>query len=371
MTMSEGPITYEQSGVDYKQLDPFKVAAQRAAGQTAVNLFQNFGYNEVTATRGESAFVWDEGDKYQATVTEGLGTKNLVADGYRKPGGPTYYDAVGQDTIAMIVNDIITVGAFPKVIGAHMSVANAEWFSDVQRANDLVNGWKRACDLAGATWGGGETPALKGILMPGVIELSGNAVGEIYPKERLTLGEKLQEGDAIVIIESSGVHANGITLARTVAGMLPDGYDTLLSNGRAFGEALLTPTPIYVPAIRALFENGIDVHYMANITGHGWRKLMRADKELTYHIHSMPEPQPEFELIQQVSGNDDEEMYGNFNMGAGYAVYVSQAQVKDTLALIQEAGFRGLHAGDVLAGSKQVVLEPIDLTFAGDSLKVR
>lgn len=364
------PQTYEQSGVNYGDLDPFKIAAQRAAADTSVHLWHH-RYKEVSASRGESAFVWDEGDGYGAMVTEGLGTKNLIADAVREITGKTHYDAIAQDTAAMILNDLVTVGAAPKVVMPHFSVADAKWFKDRERANDLVRGFRDACHMAKATWGGGETPALKDILQPGVIELSGSAVGEIKPKERLALSDKIEVGDSIIMLGSSGIHANGATLARAIAEELPEGYATKLDDGSAYGEALLKPTPIYAAAVEAVFRAGVDIHYMPNITGHGWRKLMRAERELGYRIDVVPEPQPIFRFIQEKSGNDDAEMYGNFNMGAGYAMFVPAKQTYMTLEALMDAGYPAMLAGQVINGPKQVIIRPKGIIFGEDSLNLR
>lgn len=371
--MTQSPITYEGSGVNYAGLDPLKITAQRAAVDTTHNLPTYFGYDPVEKSRGELAYVWDEGDRYGAIVTEGLGTKNLVADARSRtnPHGPTHYDQLSQDTVAMIVNDLITVGAMPKVVTAHWSVASDEWFKNQRRVEDLTAGWAAACNLAGATWGGGETPALKGILQPGVIELSGTAVGEIRDKYNLVTDDRLRAGDAIVVLGSSGIHANGLTLAREVANRLPEGYETTLSDGRKYGDALLTPTPIYVPAVRSLQEEGIIPTYMANITGHGWRKFMRATQELTYRMFALPKPQAEFDLIQKVSGNDLREMYGNFNMGAGYAFFLRANRVDKAVRVLGNAGFDAMTVGEVEAGAKRVILEPIDITYSDDAMHLR
>lgn len=368
--MSEAPKTYREAGVDYGGLDPFKIEAQQAAASTAGH-FLRLGYKEVSASRGESAYVWDEGDEYGAMVTEGLGTKNLVADAMREITGKTYYDAIAQDTAAMILNDLITVGATPTVIGAHFSVADASWFKDLERASDLVRGFRDACHQAGVVWGGGETPALKGILQPGVIELSGPAFGRIKPKERLALADRLEVGDRIILLGGSGIHANGVSLARSIAEELPDGYATQLPDGSMYGEALLEPTPLYVRAVEALFDAEIEVHYMANITGHGWRKLMRANRDLGYMIEEVPQPQPVFGFIQEQSGASDEEMYGNFNMGAGYAIFVPPDQTYRTLEALMDAGYPAMAAGQVINGPKQVVIRPKGLVYEGDSLRLR
>lgn len=362
--------TYANSGVDYSAMDPIKVLAQKNAANTAHNL-SSFNAQEVVASRGESAYVWEENDAYRSLVIEGLGTKNLVADAMRAYGEKTYYDSIAQDTIAMVVNDLIVVGALPQVVNAYFAIGDSNWMRDEKRASDLINGWAHACELAGATWGGGETPTLKGIIHPDTIDLGGSAVGIVQPKERLVLGDKLTAGDSIVLVASSGIHANGLTLARKVASEAAEGFATKLSDGRTYGEALLTPTPIYVPLVRAVLEAKIDVHYMVNITGHGWRKLMRATKDLSYVIDTIADVRAEFDFIQEQAGISDEEMYGNFNMGAGFALFVPADTADDVVTLAGEQGFKAWVAGSVQDGPKQVTIRPKNITFTEDSLEVR
>lgn len=362
--------SYAESGVDYSAMDPIKVLAQKSAAGTAGSL-AHFNAREVTASRGESAYVWEEADLYRSLVIEGLGTKNLVADAMRAFGDKTYYDAIAQDTVAMVVNDLIVVGALPQVVNAYFAIGDSNWMKDEQRASDLINGWAKACELSGATWGGGETPTLKGIINPETIDLGGSAVGIIADKKNLVLGEKLQAGDSIVLITSSGIHANGLTLARKIGDELAEGFATKLSDGRMYGEALLTPTPIYVPLVRALQDADVDVHYMVNITGHGWRKLMRATKDLSYIIEAVPAVPIEFSFIQEQAKINDQEMYGNFNMGAGYAIYVPESEAQKVADVATAEGFTALIAGKVENGPKQVVINPKNITFAGDTLEVR
>ncbi len=365
------PMTYDSTGVRYDAMDPFKKLAQLRAKKTADNLHR-FDMREVEPSRGESAYVWEEPDGYRAFVIEGLGTKNVVADETRKFTGRTHYDAIAQDAVAMIINDLIVVGADPQVVNAYFGVGSSDWFSDEERSRDLVEGWANACIMAGAVWGGGETPTLKGIIEPDTIDVSGSAVGIIKPKERLTLGERLAPGDAIVLIESSGIHANGLTLARTIASHLPQEYATLLSNGKGYGESLLVPTYMYAGLTRDFFEAGIDIRYMVHITGHGWRKLMRANRDLSYIIDQVPEPQPVFQFIQEQSGNDDAEMYGNFNMGAGFVLFMPEKDVSLAQQIAKEKhGFDSWHAGHIEEGPKQVVIEPKHIIFKGETLEIR
>jgi len=365
------PQTYASTGVNYEAMDPFKRLGQLTARKTSSNL-ERLGMSVVEASRGESAFVWDRGDHYAASVIEGLGTKNLVADATREITGKTYYDQVAQDTVAMIINDLIVVGAEPEVINMYVGSGASEWFEDLERAEDLIVGWKKACDLAGAAWGGGESPTLKGIIAPNAGEILGSATGIIKPKDRLTLGEKLVAGDRILLVESSGIHANGLTLARSIAEKLPFGYKTELSDGSIYGEALLNPTHIYAALVRNLFEEGIDIHYMVNVTGHGWRKLMRVTQSFSYVIEDIPEPQPIFEFIQKQSGNDDREMYGNFNMGVGFAIFLPGKDVEKARKIARlNHGMEALNAGVVQEGSMEVIIQPKNLQYSSGTLEVR
>ncbi|MEO8785288.1 MAG: AIR synthase-related protein, partial [Candidatus Saccharimonadales bacterium] len=294
-----------------------------------------------------------------------------VANAFRTKGGKSYYDQIAQDTVAMIVNDLIVVGALPQVVNAYWAVGDSAWLSDEARSSDLIKGWAAACQESGAAWGGGETPTLVGTIAPDTIDLAGSAIGIINPKERLVLGDKLAAGDAIVLIESSGIHANGLTLARKLADQAPDGYHTKLADGRSYGQALLAPTHLYIKLVRSLMEAKLDLHYMVNITGHGWRKLMRANQDFKYVMNFVPKPQAEFDFIQKQSGSSDEDMYGNFNMGAGFAVYLPANQAAQVVKLAKAAGLKAWDAGRVLSGPKQVVIEPKGLSFSGDSLGVR
>lgn len=371
-------ISYSSTGVDYSVMDPLKKLAQQKGQTTSANL-STFGAKEVTASRGESAFVWEEENAYRALVIEGLGTKNLVADEMEKITGKTYYGSIAQDTIAAIVNDILTVGALPQVINAYFGSGGPDWFKNQERSNALIDGWANACNLAGATWGGGETPGLAGIINPETLDLVGSCIGIIQPKERLTLEDKLKAGDAILLIESNGIHANGLSLARSIAEKLPEGYETKLPDGTMFGEALLTPSHIYVKLIKDLFDAGIDIHYMVNITGHGFRKLMRANKEFTYQINDLPDPQPVFGFIQEQSGNSDEDMYGNFNMGAGFAIYLPSDQITKAQEIAQKNNLKSLNAGIIEEGPKKVVIKLKNaspeqsrrITFEAETLGVR
>ncbi|MBE7939024.1 MULTISPECIES: AIR synthase-related protein [Ramlibacter] len=363
-------LSYEQAGVNYDLIDPLKVAAQRAAAATAANL-AGHGFTEVPASRGESAYVLDVGPFYLASIVECLGSKALVADEMSRLTGRSWYEGIAQDTIAMAINDLITVGATPLVVQAYWAAGGSDWFGDAARAQALVAGWKRACDVCGVAWGGGETPALTGIVEAGRIDLAASCTGLVNPKSRLTLGDKLGAGDAIVLLASSGIHANGLSLARKLVERLPQGYLTPLPSGRSYGEALLDPTTLYAPVTEALHRAGITPHYSANITGHGWRKLLRHPSTLTYRIHTAP-PVPEvLAFIQREARQDDHEAYGTLNMGAGFALFVPAAEAQRTVEVARAQGVPAWVAGSVEAGPKRVVIEPLGVEFGGEELQLR
>ena len=362
-------LTYKQSGVNYKTIDYLKRIAQVAGENTIKNLPEN--YKEVSASRGESAHVVDVGEYYFASVIEGLGTKNLVADEMYKLTGKTHYDNVAYDTVAMIVNDLITVGAKPLTLMAYWAAGSSDWFKDKKRADDLVTGWTKASNDSGVVWGGGETPVLSKIINKDSIDLAGSCFGIINPKSNLCLGEKLQAGDRIILFGSSGIHANGLTLARKIVENLPEGYLTKVDGEKTYGELLLIPTIIYAKLIEDLLKNNIDIHYMVNITGHGWRKLMRHKKDLTYKITDLPPVPKVLQFIVEQGKLDGEEAYGNLNMGAGFAIFVPEKDATQVLKFAESHNIKTYDAGVVEAGDKKVILEPKNITFKKESLQVR
>ena len=370
------PLSYEQAGVQYDLIDPLKVAAQRAAAATGAHLSAH-GFSEIADSRGESAYVVDVGPFYIASIVECLGSKALVADDMFVLTDRSYYGGIAQDTIAMAVNDLITVGATPLVIQAYWAAGGSVWFTDAERSRALVDGWKAACDVCKVAWGGGETPALAGIVEAGRIDLAASCTGIVNPKPRLSLGERLAPGDAIVLLGSSGIHANGLSLARKLAERLPRGYLTEIEPGLTYGDALLAPTTLYSPVTEALWSAGIGVHYAANITGHGWRKLLRHPKALNYRIHTVPPVPPVLRFIAEHAGHDDAEAYGTLNMGAGFALFVAAEAAERTVQVAQQCGVPAWLAGTVEAGddaspsAKKLLIEPLGIEFSGQDLQLR
>jgi len=372
-SLPDGPLSYGASGVDYGRIDPLKIAAQRAALATGAQLDRH-GFSEVASSRGESAYVVDVGPFYLASIVECLGSKALVADRMAELTGTSHYADIAQDTIAMAVNDLVTVGATPLVVQAYWAAGGSDWFDDGARAAALVSGWQRACEQCGIAWGGGETPALGGIVESGRVDLAAACTGIVSPKTRLSLGDHLGPGDAIVLLASSGINANGVSLAREVAERLPRGYLTPVADSAvpiAFGEALLVPTVLYAPITEALFRAGIRVRYAVNVTGHGWRKLMRHRADFTYRIRKLPEVPAVLSFLQREAGLDARTAYATFNMGAGFAVFVPAEDAERTVAVARKAGVESWVAGSVAAGPRRLVIEPLDVEYDGSELGVR
>ncbi len=154
---------------------------------------------------------------------------------------------------------------------------------------------------------------------------------------------------------------------------LPQGYLTPIGDGRSYGEALLAPTVIYVPFVAACQQAGVRLHYVVNITGHGWRKLMRLDAPWVYRIDDVGDPGPLFRFMQTAGPIDDREAYATFNMGAGFAAMVEAGEADRVLGLARSVGLTAWRAGRVVrqGARKAVELAPLGVTFEADSLGVR
>lgn len=366
-------LSYESSGVRYDQLDAFKRACQKAARTTA-GVLKDHGYAEPASTRGESAYLIEAEDHFLAHVEEGLGTKNLVADAVYAATGKCFYREIAIDTVATIVNDLITCGALPISVAMHAAVGDSGWFADGKRTHALVEGFAEGCRTAGAVWGGGETPTLGGVVEPEAIVLAGSAIGKIAPKNLRIVGD-VCDGDAIVFFASSGVQTNGLSLCRRLAAQLPNGFQTPIGHGdpRTFGEALLAPSVIYVAFVSECQRRGIKLNYVAHVTGHGWRKLMRLDEPFVYEI-THPRPAPAlFEFMIEAGPIERREAYATFNMGIGFAAYVSPQNVDAVLAVAKATGYDAWLGGRVKKEGKRkaVVVPSFDLTFEGDTLQLR
>jgi phosphoribosylformylglycinamidine cyclo-ligase len=364
-------LSYESSGVKYDTLDAFKRACQREAATTTGALAMH-GLKEPANVRGESAYLVETDRGYLAHVEEGLGTKNLVADAMLELTGKSFYASIGIDTVATIVNDLVTTGALPWSVAMHAGVGDSAWFENAQRAADLARGFAEGCRQSEAVWGGGETPALKGIIDPKTIVLAGSAVGGIEPKSNRIVGD-VKDGDAIVLLASSGVQTNGLTLCRALADRVTGGYLAKTSDGRTYGEALLDPSVIYVRFVAACQKAGVKLNYAAHITGHGWRKLMRLAEPFVYRLTDVGRVPPVFDFIMTHGPVELREMYATFNMGAGFAAYVAPADAGRCVEIAKAAGYEAWIGGAVIKdGSRKAVeIVPLDIMFNAETLQVR
>ncbi len=173
-----------------------------------------------------------------------------------------------------------------------------------------------------------------------------------------------------MLVASSGLHANGASLARLIANRLPEGYGTALPNGIGFGEALLEPSVMYVPLVATLLERDVPVTYLSHITGHGLLKLMRPQRELTYRIERIPVVPPVLDFMVEQAALDAPAAYSTFNMGSGFAVYCAAGAGATVVAAAGELGLDALVAGRVEEGPRRVLLDPVGVEFEGERLEL-
>jgi phosphoribosylformylglycinamidine cyclo-ligase len=272
-----------------------------------------------------------------AFCTDGVGSKVIVAEQAGR------YDTVGIDCIAMNVNDVICVGAEPIALVDYIAVEEAQ--PDMLR--DIAVGLRKGAELAGIEIPGGELAQLpeliKGHPSPNGFDLCASCIG-VVPLDRMITGEMIDVGDAIIGIPSSGVHSNGLTLARNVLSDLKEAPPEL--GGRTVADELLEPTVIYVRAILELIASDVDVRGLAHLTGDGFLNLTRLHAPVGYRIDSpLPVP-PVFTLIAERGNVDEAELWEVFNMGCGFCVVVPSAQADAAVELLSRH-----HAGTTVIGS--------------------
>ncbi len=357
---------YRDAGVDYATLDAAKraaLAAARATGSAALVAGARF----VEESRGEPAQLVEVGPQRFGFVLECLGTKSMLAGAFEEQTGADRFAAIGYDTVAAVVNDLVCVGALPLLVNAYFATGAAGWY-DGRRHASLVEGFAQACADAGAIWAGGESPTLAGLVAPNEVDLAGAALGVVPPGAAPLLGSALEPGDEIVLVASSGLHANGASLARRVARHLPDRLEHRLPSGTLLGDALLVPSVSYVGLVAGLQSAGVPLHYASHITGHGWRKLQRARRALTYRVQRLPEVPEVLDFLARAADLEPAEAYATLNMGAGFACYVAAGAGEETVAIATRLGHRALVAGVVEAGERRVVIEPLAITYTGAAL---
>lgn len=360
---------YRRSGVDYEVLDEVKREAIALASATA-GLLAPAGA-EVSDSRGSSAYVFEVNGTTLALVVEGLGTKSIIASDYLDATGVNRFADIARDAVAAIVNDVISVGANALVVTAYFATSDASWYGNRERSAELLNGWRAACEEAGAVWGGGESPALPGILAPGAIELAGSAVGLVPASRRPVFGNDIAPGDKILLLPSTGLHANGASLARRVTSRLPHGLLTELPSGRQLGDALLDPTRIYAPFVTELLASSVVPKFLNGITGHGFLKIMRADAVVRYEVTALPQVPEVLQFLVSESGMSSAEAYSTLNMGAGYVVVVSPDDLDEAVHVARKTGHDAVVAGEVVEGQRALAVPSLGIEYRDDDFHLR
>ncbi|MPZ27373.1 MAG: phosphoribosylformylglycinamidine cyclo-ligase [Micromonosporaceae bacterium] len=286
-----------------------------------------------------------------ASSTDGVGTKLLIAQAMN------VHDTVGLDLVAMVVDDIVTCGAEPLFLLDY--VACGEVLPD--RVAEIGAGVALGCQTAGCALIGGETAEHPGVLAPHEYDLAATGVG-VVEEDELLGRDRVEVGDVLIAMGSSGLHANGYSLVRHVllgAGRLRlDSVVDDLGDQRTVGEELLTPTRIYAKDCLDLRAES-DVHAFAHITGGGVPgNLVRV---LPRHLDAVVDrstwrPQPVFDLVQRRGRIDDTEMESTFNMGVGMLVVVSAAEADRALAFLRGRRIEAWQAGEIIEGSGTVKL---------------
>jgi phosphoribosylformylglycinamidine cyclo-ligase len=360
---------YASAGIDYAVLDAGKRLAIDSALATS-SLLAARGGRALDDSRGEPAFVFEFAGHTLALVLEGLGTKSVIARMVAEQQGANHFRAVAVDAVAAIVNDLCCVGARPLVLNAYFATGTPDWFAHEDWHAELIAGWAAACTEAGCVWGGGESPSLPGLVAAEDIELAGAAVGALPAARAPVLGQELAAGDEIVLVASAGLHANGSSLARMVARELPEGFATALPGGETFGGALLAPSLIYSPLVEAVLDAGLPVTYLSHITGHGFLKLMRPARELTYRITELL-PAPEvLSFLAHHADMSERAAYSTLNMGCGFAVYCAAGAGHAVVDIARGLGLEAVVGGYVEEGPRRVLLAPLDIEFAGEELRL-
>ena len=270
------------------------------------------------------------------------------------------YDTVGIDCIAMNVNDLLCVGATPVSFVDYIAV------EELQPAilEEIGKGLFRGAELARVSISGGEIAQIKemvrGVREGSGFDLAGTAIGTVL-LDRVIVGQDVQPGDTVIGLASSGIHSNGLTLARRVllheAKLTVDSY--LQEFGRTVGEELLEPTRIYVPEVTAMFAAGLQLKALIHLTGDGFFNLTRTAAPIGYLIHTLPPTPPIFAVLQQVGRLSDAEMCQVYNLGIGFCVVVAEPDAERVLQIAAEHETRAWRIGTTIASPERTItIEP-------------
>jgi phosphoribosylformylglycinamidine cyclo-ligase len=300
-----------------------------------------------------------------AFSTDGVGSKTIIASVLDR------YDTIGFDCVAMNVNDVICVGGRPIAMVDYLGVNTL----DPQRTDEILRGLGAAAKEAGIAIPGGELAQLPEVIGsdgrsdgdPTAFDLVGTCIGTLRPDELIT-GANVQPGDALIGIASSGIHSNGVTLARKV--LLKDSGLLLtdeISPGRTLGDELLEPTEIYVRAAIDLWSERIETRGLVHVTSDGFANLCRLDAPVGYRIEELPEPPLIFRHIRDKGSIPNREMYRVFNMGIGFIVVVPEASADAAIDRITRSGYRASRIGIVTDRVGIVEVVPAGLEGSLDS----
>ncbi len=333
-------LSYSRAGVDLKKVRGIHETLAAVLGATSANRKGLSGAPLIPI--GHYAGIIDiGGDRALALHSDGVGTKVLVAQKLGK------FDTVGIDCVAMTVNDLVCVGAEPLALVDYIALHR----EDSALVHELAKGLAEGARQAGVSIVGGETAILGDVIARREgkgFDLACMGVG-LVSKDSILDGRRMEAGDVVVGVESSGLHSNGYTLARKVFGR--DGLGSEVpGTGSTVGEALLVPTRIYVrPTLTAM--RACEVHGVGHITGGAFSKLTRlsGDRGLKFDL-TIPQPPPIFKLIQRKGGLPDVEMYRTFNMGIGLCLIVPDSERRKAARPFEKEGFQTHHIGSVEKG---------------------
>jgi phosphoribosylformylglycinamidine cyclo-ligase len=325
---------YKETGVDTTEADAGldRIIARVQATWPARGGDGNLG--RVVLPIGYFANVIEMDGVGLALCTDGVGSKTMIARMLGK------YDTIGIDCVAMNVNDMICVGARPLSMVDYIAVERA----DAAMLDAIAAGLCEGARQAQISISGGETAQLKDIVTG--FDLVGMAVGRVA-LDKVICGKDVAEGDVVIGVKSSGIHSNGLSLARRALFELhnyrPDHkFDEL---GTTIGEELLRPTDIYVAEAMEILARVAGVKALINITGDGLLNLARVHAQAGFEIDRLIEPHPVFPLIQRLANVDDSEMFEVFNMGIGFCYVVDPGAAELTLSILKTHGRQAQRIG--------------------------
>ena len=281
--------------------------------------------------------------------TDGVGTKLKLAFLLDK------HDTIGIDCVAMCVNDIACAGGEPLFFLDYVACGK----NDPEKIAAIVSGVAKGCQEAGAALIGGETAEMPGFYPVEEYDLAGFAVGIVDRKDMID-GKELKAGDVLIGLASSGIHSNGYSLVRKVFNMNTESLNTYYEAlGTTLGEALLTPTRIYVKALSTLKKEKIKIKACSHITGGGFYenipRMLREGVHAYIKKDSYPIP-PIFSMLAKDGSIEEKVMYNTYNMGIGMLLAVAVEDVDTAVALLKEAGESPYIVGDIKEGDKGVTL---------------